>query len=409
MRFRTSAYLGTSVAAVVIASPAHGKEESTSNTQIPEIGFVTANSQAEPISIDLPGRTSAYLVAQASARGDGIILRGDFVEGSEVRVGQRFYKIDLGPCIAKGDIAKAAPVKMKVNLITTNDFSKCDNVFVTESANREQDYENTVFTKRVAAVNVPAGKAKAEMTQINLYYTDVTAPVSDRTGISLNTRHAYVKVNRSALTNNLRKIKRAHIGIAPASLDGLKHRRKIQRARLKTCVSSAVKVTWIPGDARDYSPQGASRFSDATVDHSTGSITLRAVFKNSDHILLPVMLEQARIEKGVDGHEFAVPVVGVTHDQNGHVNALAIGPDSNVLGRSLTMTGMFDTCWIVDSGLQSGDRVIVRGIGKVHLGMMVQAVPSASAATLSGSPVGFVSGRGFSPGGSASQPAALGV
>jgi membrane fusion protein (multidrug efflux system) len=409
MRTRNSAYLITVIAAAVGALSACGKKESVPRPQIPEIGFVTVNPEAVPIFAELPGRTSAYLVAQVRARADGIVLSRDFVEGSEVRAGQRLYKIDPAPYIAKVDAAKAVLAKAEASLITASALAKRDKVLVAASTISEQDYENAVSAERAAAADVDAGQAEVETAQINLRYTDVIAPVTGRTGVSQVTSGAYVQANQATLMDTIQEIDRVYVDVAQASLDGLKLRREIQEGRLKTSGPNAAKVTLILEDGREYSQKGTLQFSDVTVDQSTGSVTLRAVFPNPDRVLLPGMFVQARVEKGIDEHAFLVPQVGVTHDQNGRANALVVGPDNKVVARSLVTAGTYGTDWVVDSGLQPGDRVIVQGTGKVRPGMTVKAVRATNVAAVFGSSTELTARRSPSPGAPALQHAASGV
>lgn len=297
MRTKQSFHLIIAIAASAIGLAACGKKESVPSPQIPEIGFVTVNPQAVPIFTELPGRTSAYLVAQVRARADGIVLSRDFVEGTEVRAGQRLYKIDPAPYIAKVDAAKAALAKAEASLITASALAKRDKVLVAASAISEQDYENAVSAERSASADVAAGKAEVDTAQINLRYTDVVAPVTGRTGVSQVTPGAYVQASQATLMDTIQEMDRVYVDVAQASLDGLKLRREIQEGRLKTSGANAAQVTLILEDGREYSHKGTLQFSDVTVDQSTGSVTLRAVFPNPDRVLLPGMFVQARIER----------------------------------------------------------------------------------------------------------------
>ena len=121
------------------------------------------------------------------------------------------------------------------------------------------------------------------------------------------------------------------------------------------------------------------------------------------------MFVRARIEKGIEEHAFLVPQVGVTHDQNGRANALVVGPDNKVVARSLVTAGTYGTDWVVDSGLQPGDRVIVQGTGKVRPGMTVKAVRATNVAAVFGSSTELTARRSPSPGAPALQHAASGV
>jgi membrane fusion protein (multidrug efflux system) len=181
-----------------------------------------------------------------------------------------------------------------------------------------------------------------------------------------------------------------YVDLTQSSLDGLKLRRDVQEGRLKTSGPDAAKVTLILEDGRTYSEKGKLQFSDVTVDQSTGSVTVRALFQNKDRVLLPGMFVRARIEEGVNDQAILVPQIGVTHDQKGTPTALVVGADNKVALRQLVTSRTYGSNWVVDSGLNPGDRVIVQGTDKVRPGMDVKTVaaqlPASSDAAAAAAP-----------------------
>ena len=118
-----------------------------------------------------------------------------------------------------------------------------------------------------------------------------------------------------------------------------------------------------------------------TVDQTTGSVTIRAIFQNKDRVLLPGMFVRARIEEGVNEKALLVPQIGVTHDQKGQPTALVVGPDDKVSLRQLVASTTYQSNWVVESGLNPGDRVIVQGTEKVRPGATVKPVAAQLPAT----------------------------
>ncbi|HDR9875248.1 TPA: efflux RND transporter periplasmic adaptor subunit, partial [Burkholderia cenocepacia] len=161
-----------------------------------------------------------------------------------------------------------------------------------------------------------------------------------------------------------------------SSLEGLKLRQDVQSGRLKTTGPGAAKVSLILEDGKTYSEPGKLQFSDVTVDPTTGSVTIRAIFPNPGRVLLPGMFVRARIEEGVNENAFLVPQIGVTHDQKGQAIALVVTAANKVEMRPLTTTGTYGQNWIVEGGLQAGDHVIVQGVDKVRPGATVKTVPA---------------------------------
>lgn len=365
-----------SVATAAVFLAACGQKQSAPPQQTPEVGVVTVQPSAVPVVTELPGRTSAFLVAQVRARVDGIVLSRDFVEGSEVKAGQRLYKIDPAPYIAALDNAKATLAKAEANLVSTTAQANRYKVLVAANAVSKQDYDNAVSAQGQAAADVAAGKAQVETAQINLGYTDVTSPITGRTGVSQVTAGAYVQASQATLMDTVQQIDPVYVDLTQSSLDGLRLRREVQEGRLKTAGPNAAKVSLILEDGRTYAEQGKLQFSDVTVDQTTGSVTVRAIFPNPNRVLLPGMFVRARIEEGINENALLVPQIGVTHNPKGEAVALVVGPDNKVTPHTLTTAGMQGPNWVIDTGLQSGDRVIVQGTEKVRPGMEVKAVPA---------------------------------
>jgi membrane fusion protein (multidrug efflux system) len=340
------------------------------------VGVITVQPTSAPVITELPGRTNPFLVAQVRARVDGVVLRREFVEGSEVKAGQRLYKIDPAPYIAALDSAKAALSKAQANVVSANALANRYKVLVTANAVSKQDYDNAVAAQGQAAADVAAGKAAVDTAQINLGYTDVLSPITGKIGISQVTPGAYVQASQATLMATVQQINPVYVDLTESSRQGLQLRRDVQAGKLKMEGPNAAKVSLILEDGRAYSAPGKLQFSDVTVDQSTGSVTVRAVFPNPDHVLLPGMFVRARIEEGMNDRVFIVPQVGVQRDQSGNAIVMVVGAGDKVAVRPVAASGTQGQDWVIESGLNPGDRVIVQGIVKVRPGMPVKAVPA---------------------------------
>ena len=408
MRVERVPYRLITVATAAVFLAACGKKESAPPPQTPEVGVVTVQPQNVAVFTELPGRTNAFLVAQVRARVDGIVLRREFTEGSDVKAGQRLYKIDPAPYIAQLNSAKATLAKAQANLATQNALVSRYKVLVGANAISKQDYDNAVAAQGQAAADVAAGKAAVDTAQINLGYTDVVSPITGRVGISQVTPGAYVQASQATLMSTVQQLDPVYVDLTQSSLDGLKLRQDVQSGKLKTSGPGAAKVSLILEDGKTYSEPGKLQFSDVTVDQATGSVTIRAIFPNKDRVLLPGMFVRARIEEGVNENAFLVPQIGVTHDPKGQPVALVVGADNKVVPHQLTTSGTQGQDWIVEGGLQAGDRVIVQGVDKVRPGATVKAVP----ATLAQAPAAAASGAAAAtaaPAAAASPAAASGA
>src|SRR6266404_271012 len=345
----------------------------------PQVSVVTVHAGNVPITTDLPGRTSAYLVAQVRARVDGIVVKREFKEGGEVKAGQRLYQIDPAPYIAALNSATASLQKAEANLASTTAQAERYKVLVAANAVSKQEYDNAVAAQGQATADVATGKAAVAMAQINLGYTNVVSPITGRSGLSLVTEGAYVQASAATLMTTVQQIDPVYVDLTQSSVEGLQLRRDIASGQLKLNGPNQAKVTLALEDGTQYSSTGSLQFTDITVDQGTGSVTVRAIFPNPRFVLLPGMFVRARIEEGVKENAFLVPQVGVTHDPKGQATALVVGSDDKVAMHTLQLRSTNGNQWIVEGGLEDGDRVIVAGGQKVKPGTLVKAVEAQTA------------------------------
>jgi membrane fusion protein (multidrug efflux system) len=348
--------------------------------QPPEVAVVTVNRGSVPVTTELPGRTSAYLVAQVRARVDGIVLKREFKEGSDVKANQRLYQIDPAPYRAALDSAVAMLQKAQANLASATALADRYKILIGGNGVSKQEYDNAIAAQGQAAADVASGKAAVATAKINLGYTDVVSPITGRTGPSLVTQGAYVQASAATLLETVQQIDPIYVDLNQSSVAGLQLRRDVASGKLKLNGPDQAKVTLTLEDGTQYPQSGTLQFTDITVDPGTGSVTVRAIFPNPQYVLLPGMFVRARIEEGIDDNALLVPQVGVTHNPQGQPTALVVGGDNKVALRTIQATRTLGDNWVVDSGLDAGDRVIVAGVQKVQPGMAVRVVDAQTPA-----------------------------
>ncbi|MBA5237638.1 efflux RND transporter periplasmic adaptor subunit [Pectobacterium aroidearum] len=339
--------------------------------QMPEVGIVTLKTEALNVMTELPGRTSAYRIAEVRPQVGGIILKRNFVEGSDVKAGVSLYQIDPATYqasynSAKGSLAQAQAqaeiARLTVNrykpLLGTNYVSK-------------QDYDQAVATSRQADAAVQAAKAAVDTTQINLAYTKVSSPIEGRVGKSTVTEGALVATGQATALTTVQQLDPIYVDVTQSSNDFLQLKRELENGTLKQSAGKA-NVRLLLENGTEYAEAGTLEFSDVTVDETTGSITLRAIFPNPQHNLLPGMFVRARLDSGVNPTALLVPQQGVTRDPRGQATAMVVGEGDKVEPRTLTTSKAVGDKWLVTEGLKAGDRVIVTGLQKISPGAQVK-------------------------------------
>ncbi|WP_304360901.1 efflux RND transporter periplasmic adaptor subunit [Collimonas fungivorans] len=344
----------------------------------PQVSVITARRTSVPVSTELPGRTSAYLVAQVRARVDGIVQKRSFQEGADVKANQALYQIDPAPYRAALNSALAALQKAEANLVATSSQADRYKILIGGNAVSKQAYDNAVAAQGQAAADVAAAKAAVATASINLGYTNVVSPIAGRSSVSQVTQGAYVQGSAATLLTTVQQIDPIYVDLNQPSVAGLQLRRDVASGQVKLNGADQVKVTLTLEDGSQYPLTGTLQFNGVTVDPSTGSVTVRAIFPNPKYVLLPGMFVHARIQQGVNDRAILVPIPGVSHDPQGHATALVVGPDNKVVQRTLQTQDTLGNSWVVTAGLNEGERVIVSGGQKVLPGMLVAASETPS-------------------------------
>ncbi|MDM4208683.1 multidrug efflux RND transporter periplasmic adaptor subunit AcrA [Klebsiella spallanzanii] len=339
--------------------------------QMPEVGIVTLKSAPLQITTELPGRTSAYRVAEVRPQVSGIILKRNFTEGSDIQAGVSLYQIDPATYqatyeSAKGDLAKAQAAA-NMDQLTVKRYQK----LLGTKYISQQDYDTAVATAQQSNAAVVAAKAAVETARINLAYTKVTSPISGRIGKSTVTEGALVQNGQTTALATVQQLDPIYVDVTQSSNDFLRLKQELANGKLQQ-ENGKAKVELVTNDGLKYPQGGTLEFSDVTVDQTTGSITLRAIFPNPDHTLLPGMFVRARLEEGVNPDAMLVPQQGVTRTPRGDASVMLVGEGDKVEVRQITATQAIGDKWLVTEGLKTGDRVIVTGLQKIRPGVQVK-------------------------------------
>ena len=332
-----------------------------------EVGVITIKSEAITLTKELPGRTSAFRIAEVRARVNGIVLKRLFTEGADVKEGQPLFKIDPAPYQATLESAQAQLARAEAGVDSAQSLSERYTKLIESNAISRQEYDDAMAKVKTAKADVAAARAMVKTARINVDYTTVTAPIAGRIGRADVTEGAYVQQAGATLLATVQQLDKVYVDMTWSSAEALRMRRAIESGELQT-IGGEAAVTIILEDGRDYGTTGTLQFTDVSVDQTTGSLSLRAVVPNPKGELLPGMFVRARLDEGKQPNAILVPQRGVTRDSTGRAVALVIGKDNKVERRQLVTDRAIGDSWLVTDGLVAGDRVIVEGIQKVRPG-----------------------------------------
>jgi membrane fusion protein (multidrug efflux system) len=338
----------------------------------PKVSTVVVQPQSVVLTTELPGRTSAVLVADVRPQVTGILQSRKFVEGSAVKKGDLLYQIDPATYQAAVDSAEAALAKAQANQHTTKLKAERYGELKAINAVSQQDADDADAALLQANAEVASARAALETARIDLAYTRVTSPITGRIGKSSVTAGALVTANQSATLATVQQLDPMYVDVTQSSNTVLQLKRAIAQGQLG---DGTAKVKLVFDDGTTYPIEGKLQFSDVTVDANTGSVTLRAEFPNPKGELLPNLYVRAIIEEGTMAQALLVPQQAVSRDATGKPRALVVGSDGKVQQRQLLTQRAIGNQWLVTDGLEPGDVLVVSGQQKVQPGALVEATP----------------------------------
>ncbi len=341
---------------------------------VPQVSVVTVKPEKIILSTELPGRTAAFRVADIRPQVSGLILKRLFEEGSNVTAGQILYQIDPAPFQAALDNARAALGRAEANLPAIKSRAKRYKTLLADNAVSQQNYDDAVAALTQIKADIESWKATVKTARINLGYTRITAPISGRIGKSNVTEGAVVTAYQPFPLATVQQLDPIYVDVPQSTVDMLRLKRRLKEGVLQQGVDMN-PVSLIMEDGTEYPQKGTLKFSDVTVDPTTGSVILRAVFPNPEGALLPGMFVRAIIREGVNERAILVPQQAVSRDPKGNPYALIVDAESKAAFRPLTLDRAIGDKWLVAAGLAPGDQVIVEGLLMLRPGTQVQAAP----------------------------------
>lgn len=344
----------------------------------PEVAFVVVSPQPVTLSTELPGRTSPYMVAEVRPQVNGIIQSRPFEEGGDVKAGDVLYQIDPARYQAALDQAKAALAVAQANLPALRARVERYQKALAERAVSQQAYDEAVAALEQGEATVEARKAEMERARIELSYTPVTAPISGRIGRSAFTVGALVTAHQSAPLATINQLDPIYVDVTQSTAELIRLKRDVETGELSAGGEAQRKVRLLLEDGTPYPLDGTLQFRDVTVDPTTGSFTLRMVFPNPQHDLLPGMFVRAVVQEGIARQGILVPQQGVSRNPKGEAIALLVNAEGKVEERKLEINRAMGDKWLVASGLSGGERLIVEGMMNVRPGAAVRAVAFGS-------------------------------
>ena len=337
---------------------------------------ITLRAVSVPNVMELPGRVEAFKTAEVRARVTGIIQSRLYEEGTDVGAGQPLFRIDPSELRATYAQAQAALARARASASNARAVVERYRPLVSENAISRQEYDAAVAAAREADANVSQLNAQLRAADLQLGYTTVRAPIAGRAGRAEITEGALVSQTEGTLLTRIEQISRVYVRFSQSSDELMALRRQASTGEITLGANDRMEVLLSFKDGSEYPIPGYIDFQGRSVDAETGTVELRAIFPNPNSLLLPGEFVRAKIIAGQVSNGIAVPQRAVSLNENGG-SVFIVGKDGKAAVRPITLGAMIDGKWIVESGLEAGDVVIVSNLQKLRPGVPVQRVGSA--------------------------------
>lgn len=356
------------------ACSGNGKEQGPPQMPPPEVGVLKAQPQSSPLTRDLVGRLSPYRSADVRARVPGVLLKRAYDEGTDVKKGQLLFEIDPAPLKAALNASQASLAQAQATWTNNKVAAQRMRELAPKGFVSKSDLDNALAAERTAAAAVQVAQANVQTARISLGYANVTSPIDGRAGQQQVTEGALVGNGEATLLTTVDQIDPLYVNFT-MSVDSMERMRSAQNNGNVTLASpdkASVQIA-LP-DGSTYAEQGTLDFSDASVNPATGSVNLRAMVPNPKHSLLPGMYVTLKAKLGEQHKVFLIPQQAVQRDTVG-AYVMTVGAEGKVERKDVTTADMIGGNWVVTTGLNAGDDVVVSGVQNVKAGAPAKATP----------------------------------
>lgn len=336
---------------------------SAQNKKTVNVEVVTLKTEPFTVKTDLPGRITSYRVAEIRPQVSGTILKREFVESADVKAGQSLYQIDPSIYDANYKSAVANLTSAKANEKVTRTNLNRMNALIRSHATSKQLYDNAVAAYDQARASVGVAQAAVNTAKVNLDYTKVLSPIDGYVGKSNVTEGALVSTNQPTPLTTVQQLDPIYVDMTQSVNDYATIQQRLASGYYTLTEedkNNQIELTFSDGSVYPY--KGHLEFTDISVNETTGSISLRAVFPNPDRLLLPGMFIRPVLTEGVIEKAILLPQSSVNRTPQGVAIVKVVKDDGLIETRPIEVTKTYNSKWVVNKGLNEGEKVVVSGL-----------------------------------------------
>ncbi|WP_180024230.1 efflux RND transporter periplasmic adaptor subunit [Acinetobacter sp. YH1901134] len=353
------------ITTVLLIGCTQSKDAEQSAAEMPPVvvSTITVLPQSMNVIENLPGRVTAYRIAEIRPQVGGIVDKVLFKQGSYVQAGQPLFRLnseifqaDVKSNQATLNRAQAEVTRLQVLLKRYTELVKVNAV-------SQQEYNNTEADYKKAKADVAQMQAMLSRQQLNLKYATVTAPISGTIGEILVTEGALVGQGDSNAMAVIQQINKVYVDVKQSISDYEKLQEALQQGDVSN-IKHTVEI--LNSQGKPYNVTGEILFSDTKVDPDTGDVTIRILVNNQNQKLLPGMYVRVNMSRAQVENALLVPEQAIQHDINGKANVTIVNQKGLAQSKPIQLGQRYQNSYVVTQGLQAGEKVIVEGADRIQ-------------------------------------------
>ncbi|WP_339023724.1 efflux RND transporter periplasmic adaptor subunit [Aeromonas salmonicida] len=365
------------IALALISVLAGCGDKPASSAQVrPPVPVVVAEAKLTdvPLTTEMVGETAGYREIEVRSRVNGILLERTYVEGQPVTAGQELFLIDPAPYKVALEQAKGALAQEQARFNKARaDRDRIIPLFKRQVVSRK-DYDDTIANYEAAIASRQAAQAKVKEAELNLSYTQVTAPIDGMASKSSQSEGSLISTNaNSSLLTTITQYNPLYVNFSYSEQDRLNFETSVRKGVIEAKDTTNWRTHIRLADGSVYPQAGKLNFSDNRVDPQTGTIRARAIFDNKEGVLLPGQFVRLTIDLGIRKNAIVVPARAIVQSQADRM-VMVVDGDDKVVPRPVRLGPAIAEGVLIDSGLDAGERYIVEGLMKARPGSIVKPV-----------------------------------
>ncbi len=338
----------------------------------PEVEIVTVSTQSVADEPEFIGQAESSRPAEIRSQVTGILKEFYFQEGRDVKKGDRLYRIDPVPFEAAYASAKAKVAQAEARLVQAKQNLARVKPLLVEQAVSQKDVDDAIAEDLAAKAALQGAKADLIKAKFDFDNTLITAPISGMIERSKIYEGRLVSA-QTDLLNVIHRLDPIYVIVSAPENYLLQRQRDLAEKRVESLDTYQLKGVITFANGSTYPQEGTLDLLDVGLRTETGARQLRFVFPNPGRVLLPGQFVRVRVKGYTKPAAILVPQRAVQQGPKGPM-VFVVGQDDKVEMRPVQASGWQGNQWLIDEGLQAGERIIVEGIHKVAPGAPVKPV-----------------------------------